>query len=312
LHIEFYSPAPEHTETHRYNVALADLITESDAAMTASATSLALPDSVNRLSDVAPDSKATQLVLVNHFDFLCAVEQKGPDWHSYDRANTDLKFVANLFGSGIGFLTADPTIKSPNDLVGKRIAVLPRPSAVRAIAEIVLRDGWGILDQIELLDDRSASGSEASVSGSFDVRVVTTIEIQRGYKLVSTLSEGNDPSVNWIDVDDRAIDRMTAATGVTFDRLIHPPLRDGAIVPSDQGAQPEVGLVRFDEGLSAWDGTAPGVVAELLGLLIAEGSHWGESTGGMPFDAKRLRNWSPLDDSYIHQGAKQFYSDNGL
>jgi len=310
LHIQLYSPAPGHTETHRHNVALADLITKSDVAMTASATSLALPDSINRLSDVAPQSKAAQLVLVNHFDFLCAVEQKGPDWHSYDRANTDLKYVANLFGGGIGFLTADPAIKSPNDVIGKRIAVLPRPSAVRAIAEIVLRDGWGILDQVELLDGPPALGSEASESA--DVLLVSTIETQGGYKLVAPLSEDTVPPMNWIDIDEQAIGRMTAATGVTFDRRVHPPIRDRAHLPSDQGAEPEAGLVRFDEGLSAWDNTAPGVVVELLGLFVAEGNRWSESTDSVPFDAKRLRNWSPLDDSYIHQGAKQFYSDNGL
>ena len=312
MHLELYSPAPGHSEIHRYNVAVADLITGSDAAMTASATSLALPDSINRLSEVAPESKAVQLILVNHFDFLCAVEQKGPDWHSYDRANTDLKFVANLFGGGIGFLTADPTIKSPTELIGKRIAVLPRPSAVRAIAEIVLRDGWGILDRVELLDGGPASGSEASASGNSDVRVVTTIEAKKGYKLVAPLPEGTNPSMNWIDIDQPAINRMTAASGVTFDRHVHPPLKDCVIQPSDQGARPESGLVRFDKGLSAWEGTAPDVVAELLGLLVAEGNRWQESTGSVAFDAERLRNWSPLHDSYIHQGAKQFYSGNEL
>ncbi len=312
MHIKLYSPAPGHTETHRHNVALADLITKSDVAMTACATSLAWPDSINRLSDVAPESKAAQLVLVNHFDFLCAVEQKGPDWHSYDRANTDLKFVANLFGGGIGFLTADPVIKSPNDVIGKRIYVLARPSAVRAIAEIVLRDGWGILDQVELLDGQPALGSEASAIGNGDVLLVSTIETQGGYKLVAPLSEGTYPPMNWIDIDEQAINRMTAATGVTFDRRVHPPLKDRAHLPFDQGAEPEAGLVRFDEGLSAWDGTAPGVVAKLLSLFVAEGNRWNESTGSVPFDAKRLRNWSPLDDSYIHQGAKQFYTDNGL
>lgn len=312
MHIDLYSPAPEQSETHRYNVALGDLISRSDVAMTATVTSLALPDSVNRLSDIGSEAKANQLVLVNHFDFLCAVEQKGPDWHSYDRANTDLKFVANLFGGGIGFLTADPAIKSPADIIGKSIAVLPRPSAIRAIAEIVLRDGWGILDQVELLDGQPAPSSEAAARGNADVRVVTTIETQAGYKLVAPLPEDSDLDMNWIDIDEQAIGRMTTAGRVAFDRLVHPPIKDRRIPPFDQGVQPEAGLVRFDEGLSAWDDTAPDIVAELLRLLAAGGKRWVESTGGVPFNAERLRNWSPLDDSYIHPGAKQFYLDSGL
>lgn len=292
-------------------MALGDLITQSDAAMTAVVTSLALPESVNRLSDVTPESRASHLILVNHFDFLCAVEQKGPDWHSYDRANTDLKFVANLFGAGIGFLTANPTIKSPDDIIGKCIAVLPRPSAIRAIAEIVLRDGWGILDQVELVDDQLAPGSEGNADSKVDVHVVTTIETNGGYKLVAPLPSGSDPSLNWVEIDERTIDRMTVASGVTFDRLIHPLLKDCAIPPFDQGTQLEAGLVRFDQGLSAWNDAAPDFVAELLGLLVAEANRWVKDTGGVPFDVERLRNWAPLDDSYIHEGAKQFYPNYG-
>ena len=312
MHLELYSPAPGHSEIHRYNVAVADLITGSDAAMTASATPLALPDSINRLCKAAPEFKALQLILVNHFDFLCAVEQKGPDWHFYDRANTDLKFVANLFGGGIGLLTADLSINSPRELVGKRIAVLPRPSAVRAIVEILLRDGWGILDRVELLDGGPTSDSESFASGNSDVRVVTTIETKKGFKLVAPLPEGTNPSMNWIDIDQSAINRMTAASGVTFDRHVHPPLKDCVIQPSDQCARPEAGLVRFDKGLSAWEDTAPDVIGELLGLLVAEGNRWKKSTGSITFDVERLGNWAPLDESYIHQGARQFYSENGL
>ena len=99
-----------------------------------------LPDSINAITD-----KRHELPIVTTVDFLPARDGTGPSWHAYHRANKDLKLVCALYEVAFGILVFRK---------GPRIGVPPRPSSVRVLTEALLRDGYGILDEVELVDLR--------------------------------------------------------------------------------------------------------------------------------------------------------------
>jgi hypothetical protein len=220
-----YSPAPLATPLHDLNRRLF----EPHARVVA----VPLPDSINAIA-----RKSHQLPIVTTVDFLPARDGTGPSWHAYDRANKDLKLVCALYEVAFGILEFRK---------GPRIGVPPRPSSVRVLTEALLRDGWGILDEVELVDLRPDEVRPDRVDAT-------------SWNLLLHGSEPLLPGLSgrWLNVDGDTIAAINEA---------NPFKIEGVAVGGTT-------LLSFRQGLAAWDDTDENLVLSLLQRLPQPRLDW--------------------------------------
>jgi hypothetical protein len=254
-----YSPAPATTLLHELNQDLG-------RAIGATVVATPLPDSVNAIGRLPEAEKRHRLPIVTTVDFLPARDRTGPLWHAYDLANKDLKLVCALYDVAFGIMAFES-----GSLKGRKIGVPPRPSSVRVLTEALLRDGWGILEEVELVDLRPGEVAASRVHATSWNLLVQTPE---GYvPLLSRLTG------RWLDVSEESIAAINRANPFKLDGV----------------RMKDVTLLSFKQGLAAWDCTEDSVVISLLQRLAEQGSLEG------------MLSWPALSADLLHPGAAQFF-----
>ncbi|WP_350137833.1 ABC transporter substrate-binding protein [Parasphingopyxis sp.] len=280
-----YSPAPADNPLHALNTQLLALAEGDPLLAGMTVPPMALPQSINSVADADPAERHRHWPIVTTADFRPARMGAGPDWHGYDRANGDLKFVAKLYDVGFGIQPFDDAIRSPGDLRGKRIGVPPRPSAVRWLSEALLGDGWGILDDVTLVDIVPPQIAEARAAGQIDAT---------SWNLIVPKPSGLEPvmggcDARYLTVDDAALERINAASDFEL-----------ALLPPHAG---DVRPLSFAQALAAWDGSDPRRIEAMLARLADRGSRF----TGFPASIAEMRDWPGLREEEIHPVARAFW-----
>lgn len=247
----------------------------------------ALPQSINEVG--AWPERSSHFPMVTPVDFAPAVTGDGPtDWHEYPQPHPDLKFIASLYEVGFGVLVFDDAIQSVEDLRGKRIAVARRPSSLRVLAEALLRDGWGILDEVTLVDLPPHGVAQAVADGRVDATTWSLmIEEPGGYRpLDSVVLKLGD----WLAVEAEDVARMNAQNSFTT-----------GLVQIESTAGESVHLVSFDQGLAGWSSSADVQVEAILDCLSALGERDGRMTA--------LSHWPGLNAEMLHPAALKYYRE---
>lgn len=296
-----YSPAPPSNMLHILNLELVDVADQCASVPQLSVIPVALPNSINDINQKPDAERQYHLPIVTAVDFLTARDKTGPEWHAYDRANKDLKLVAKLYDIGFAMLAFDPSLSSPADLKGKRIGVPPRPSSIRVLSEALLRDGWGILDDVELVDLTPPQVAEALASGRIDATTWNLVRHEgEGYAtLMPNLLD--HPSARWIGVDEKAVAAMNEKNPFVLSLSVMGPGKSGE---AGQG----VSMLSFAQALTAWDKTDGTVIKALLGCILKQGNH----NKGLNTDVKSMLAWPGLTPDLIHPAALEFYRDHNM
>jgi hypothetical protein len=301
--LTIYSPAPVTTALHRLN---ADLVAAlCSRGLPAQVVAVPLPDSINAINALPPEEKARHLPIVTTVDFLPAIRRQGPDWHAYSRASADLKLAAALYDVAFGLLATSPGLASPQDLRGKRIGVPARPSSVRVLTEALLRDGWGMLDAVQLIDLPPSAVPDAVSSGRIDATTwnLMTISSEGVSPLIPLLSQR--PGASWVEVDDGAVARMNAANPFKISGL---RVRTDRIEDAGPCLRPVVNLLSFRQGLAVWASTPDTIVNEILECLrtcAAQFTRLSDSVG-------RMVSWPFLAQEMVHPAACEFFRRHGV
>jgi hypothetical protein len=291
-----YSPAPPGTHLHRVNAELARLLSASGSLLAAGIAAVPLPDSINRIAALSIAEKARHLPIVTTIDFLPARRRQGPDWHAYDSVNDDLKLATSLYDVAFGVLSTARDISTPDQLRGRRIGVPPRPSSVRLFTEALLRDGWGILDDVELVDLTPPAVTGAVSSGWIDATTWNLVTIGPDHFTPEFPELLRRPGARWIAVSAATIDKINAA---------NPFKIAGSKV---KAADAQTMLLSFRQGLAVWASTPDEVVSGILEALKARGAEF----PGLPRSAYDLANWPLLSEALLHPAALDFFRRNGI
>lgn len=297
MRVVIYSPAPVATPLHKAN---AELVSALDASFSLSAgiVAMPLPDSINTINTLAPQDRAFHLPIVTSVDFLPAIHRAGPGWHAYDRANTDLKMAAALYDVAFGVFAISGQISSPEDLRGKTIGVPPRPSSVRLLTEALLRDGWGILDAVELVDLPPPAVPDALSSGRIDATTWNLLTFGPGKLAPAIPGLLQMPGAHWIDVDDQAVARINAANPF---KISQSQVRSERLAePGARGAT----LLSFKQGLAVWSATPDMIVTEILERLTMR--------GGGALSPGDMADWPFATADLFHPAACAFFRRNGI
>lgn len=251
-----------------------------------------LPDSINAIGKM-PD-RAAHLPIVTTVDFSPAIKGTGAEWHQFERPHKDLKFVASLYEVGIGMMVFDQNIRMPADLKGKKIAAPRRPSSLRVMAETLLRDGWGVLDDVVLVDMPPQDVAEAAADGRIDATTWNMMtQTPDGYRplLPALLKIGR-----WLSIDDAAVERINAKNdfvtqSVTVNKVSGAP---------NKSAEPVSTLLSFRQALAAWSSTNDRQITDILRCFDTA-----QHQTATP--ATAISDWPGLDETTIHAAALSYY-----
>lgn len=287
--LRIYSPAAPPSPMVEHNQNLAAALNRCKIGPVAEIVPRALPDAINVLANVGEDDRANDWQIVTSVDYLPATTGTGPDWHSYDRANTDLLFISALYDVGFGLLAFSPEIRVPEDLRGKRIAVPKRPSSLRVLVEAQLRDGWGILDDVELIDLPPPVVALAVKVGKVDATFWNMmLESPDGFApMIPSLSKTG----HWIGVDDRALAAINAANDFSVDTVA---------IDGDAGAQ----LLSLRQGLAAWASSDTKTIDRVLNCITANVG----AGPGLPATRAEMQRWPGLTEGLMHPSARALYA----
>ena len=291
--LTIYSPAPPTNPMHRLNLELAGAAAYHLSLAVLDIPPLALPQSITSIASRTPAERAAFWPIVTTVDFPLARAGSGPEWHGYPRACPDLKFIATLYDVGFGIALWDEPVDDPQDLRGKRIAAPPRPSAVRLMTEVLLRDGWNILDDVTLVDMAPPAIAAAKAAGEIDGTswnlVVPGVEGHKAMLPADLVAPGS-----FIPVDGAALGRINDASPFT---LAHSLLLDEA--PP---------LLSFAQALAAWDESDAGQIGAMLEFIEAKG----RALPGYPYCAREMATWPGLTAEAVHPVARAFYAARGV
>jgi hypothetical protein len=286
--LRIYSPAPTAGPLHALNLQLAAAAKDWPTLPPLETVAIALPESINGITQRAGD-RSRHLPIVTTADFRPARLGSGPAWHAYDRPSPDLKFVATLYDVGFGIQVRPGIGTDPEALRGKRIAAPPRPSAVRLLTEVLLRDGWDMLGDVEIVDATPQAALAAFKAGEVDALSWNLVLPGAAHFAPMLPADGE-----YLPVGESALARINAANDFTL-----------ALAPCLAGAPP---LLSFAQALAAWDGTDDALITELLACLVARGP----SYPGLPHGVEAMVRWPGLEADEMHPAALRFYTDRGL
>ena len=302
MDLVIYSPAPPQIMLHAHNSELGEVLSACGAFASVETPPVALPDSINRINTLEAELRPFHLPIVTTLDYPTARENTAPDWHGYSRANPDLLFLASLYDVSFGVLAFSEDIQSPEDLIGKRIAVPARPSAVRWLSEALLRDGWGILDQVELVDTVPPELPAAIAEGRVDATAWNIMsETPEGFlPMIPPLLDM--PGAHWLGVSQDALNAINESNPFTTEIVRVEP---GRVLGAETQPADPVALLSFRQALTAWADTPDDVVREILTCLSEASPGYGP---GGDFRATAL-HWPGLTDEMLHPAARTFFED---
>lgn len=288
--VTIYSPASPATPLHALNLRFAEAAAGAPGASRIEMPAVALPESVNRILAMDAVARRTHLPIMTTTDFLPARLGAGPSWHGYPQASGDLKFVAKLYDVGFGLYVMNPRVAGPDDLRGRRIGAPARPSAVRLLAETLLGDGWGVIDDVELVDMTPPEAVAALKSGAIDATAWNlALPTGSAFRPILPIEGGR-----YLGVDEAALARLHDANSFRL-----------GFVDMPGGGTP---LLSFAQSLAAWDATPP----ETVNALLVGVERFAAGAPALPGDAAAMIDWPGLAAAHIHPTALEFYCNRGL
>ena len=310
-HLEFFSPAPTGSPMHSMDVTPVKLLNRYHPRITASWRAVPLPDQIPLIDRLPDERKKHSLPIVSSVDFMPARRGEGPSWHRYERPFEDLKFVATTSVIGFGMSTFDESINMPEQLAGKAIAVVPRPSSLMVLCEAVLRDGWGIYDQVVLKESFYPEARKALLAGEVNATFWNTMwEIEGGFQCL-------DPGIlqerqaYWIGLSLDNVKDINEKNPWDLHRML---VSAGSIAAKGPKLDPplDVGLAGLSIAICAWDSAEHDLVYELVRFLDEMASQWPDHTKGCPLSLGRMAKFPGISDELVHSGALAYYKENRI
>jgi len=289
VHLEFFSPAPMGSTSYIVDTAPVILLNRFHKRITASARAIPAPDHLHMIDKLPNELKRYSLPVVPNTDFLPAILGKGPEWHCYQRKFTDLKFVATIGISAFALATYDPGIKIPQHLIGKTLGIRPRPSSLRVLKDAILRDAWGIDDNVIYKDCFRPHARKGLLEGDFDATFWFEIrQVVDGFEYLEP-SGIEINNTQWVGISMEDVDKMNKKNPWKLHHVLVPR---GSLRTNGPKLDPpmDMGMAGLSMALCAWESTENEVIYELLKFMDDPG----------------------LTEDSVHSGALEYYTDCGM
>ena len=310
VHLDFLSPGP-------ISLVITKLLNKFHPWITASSRAIPAPDHVHKINKLPPELKKYTLPLMPNTDFMYAWQAGGPPEHKYEGEFTNLKFIASKPGSSPGLFTLDQDIHVPEDLVGKKIGVVPKASSNWIWTYALLNDAWDIYDKVTLVTCPTPKhGLEKLLNKEIDATMWGMFLMEsidgNGFSSKPGLDSLKGEKINWISVSNEDVEKINTANPWKTGRTIMP--KGSLRAEGNKARDPleDVGLVDFSIAICAWDSTDDEVVYELVKFLDEKSSLWPEFSGGRPMSLARMSGYPGLTEDMVHPAALEYYKEKGI
>ena len=290
-------------------VTLAELLNKNHPSIKASCLeSAGSIENIKRGAD-DPNDRAKTVRLGVSFPYWAAKDGLAP---LFKRKHENMKLMfSHMISLGGLVATADPNIRVPADLKGKRVGVGERGSAFLVETQLLLRDMWGIWDQIkpEYLGFKAAR--DAFMDGLID----------------AVYSPGNVPGKGKYGVHPLMKSALQLKKGLHFVQLTEEDVAKGAkasgwplstmVVPSGSFRKnvPDQDAVVFNSVLMFWayEDLPADIAYEITKIAHENTKKFGEAHAAMRIMSPETMTFLPAaSEQEIHPGALKYYKEKGV
>ncbi|MGI9385229.1 MAG: TAXI family TRAP transporter solute-binding subunit [Methyloligellaceae bacterium] len=122
-----------------------------------------------RKMNLEPDiKKSTFMAFTTGIDYLATTGSK-----PFKKKLPGVKLIANYNLGSVWLATFDPSIKSANDLVGKRVALGRPPQILWTIEPMhIIENGWGLKGKIKIQRLGTKKAAQALLDGNVDAAII--------------------------------------------------------------------------------------------------------------------------------------------
>lgn len=227
----------------------------------------------------------------------------------FPKKYTDVRMVSSYMQIAMYYVTYDPKIRTPKDLIGKRVGVFPRGHSMNYIAEPLLKV-WGVHDKVKLSYHRPTAYKDALTTGIIDVVWATAVPFSKTKIAVSPYAQeilGARKSY-WIPITEADAQAMNAMNPFKVSYGVWPK---GALGKGNPPAK--AGFLGVS---AAWccDVSAEDKAIYELAKFIYENAG-GFSKYVPVMDGEALRGMMASDPLMLeigHPGALKFYREKGM
>ncbi|WP_165793471.1 hypothetical protein [Hyphococcus luteus] len=168
---------------------------------------------------------------------------------------------------------------------------------MRVFTEALLRDGWGVLDDVEIVDIVPPDLPAAIKEGRIDA---TT------WNIMSVTAEGPDAmapqllqvkGAHWIPVETETVNEINKANDFKI---------ENSSISGAGGEQ--INLLSFRQALAAWESTPDETVNAILACLEAKGA----ASSVLPAAPREMARWPGLVKEHVHAAALEYYQRRGV
>jgi len=171
IDIEILSNPVGHTG-YVMSMALADVINNHSARLRATCLETTPIENWRRLASYSPERRARQILYSSLIQSWEARKGEEP----YEGPYNDHRYLSVVMTASIAFFTLDPKIKTPQDLVGKRIGIGTVGSSTNYVPKMVMEHGWGITeDQVKYEALGFGGCKDALLDRTIDVAIGTVM-----------------------------------------------------------------------------------------------------------------------------------------
>ncbi len=229
----------------------------------------------------------------------------------YQKKYTNLKLVATVsVANGWTFVTYDPTIKNPQDMIGKKVGVHPPAHDPYRLGYALLKDAWGIVDKVELSYHMSRDWKDLLVTGLLDVCFGGAVSRAPAGKWTSI---GETPPIvlardtYFMSVTEEDVRKINDANPwKTW--LVKMP-KDGAMenIPTA-----DTNMLGWRTNMACWDTADEEVIYELVKFLDENSADY-ERRMRLPGGAEAMALLGPgVTEADVHPGALRYYKEKGV
>lgn len=305
VELKIYSN-PLGTTTYVLMVAFGDILTKNHPWIRASA--LETSSTAYNITRGSEEDPNKVLMSASDIDVWDAMAGKPP----YERKYPEVKYIAGLLRTHQGFVTFDPNIKTPADMVGKKIALTPKVWGTSAIFVETLKV-WGIYDKVTIEHMQFKAEADALADGLVAVAAQSAQVSLQGLWVpnpaMAELIATKGGKLHFIDIDEKTLKAVS-------DRLGYPLSSEPAPAGSYGPAQtaPFRGFVALSVGLASFSRADEDLIYEVTKALATNSFRFKEyHTSGKDITPERLvQTLTITDEKDMHPGALKYYKEAGL